>query len=80
MFVLPEKNCPSPSIETIEVVRIIFKWSLRKSIGRAIRELQMSPTTIQRVISQRMHMTPYRQHLLQHLKDTDKPAFFLKDI
>ena len=40
-----KRIAPSPSTETIERVRNIFQRSLRKSIRRASRELQMSSMT-----------------------------------
>ena len=51
-----------------------FQRSPRKSISRASRELQMSLTTVWRVVRKHLHMIPYKLHLLQHLKDTDKLA------
>ena len=65
---------PSPSTKTIERVRNIFQCSPRKSIRRASREFQMSSTTVWRVVRKHLHMIPYKLHLLQHLKETDKPA------
>ena len=64
---------PSPSTETIERVQNIFQRSPRKSIRRASGELQMSSTNVWRVVGKQLHMIPYKLHLLQHLKDTDKP-------
>ena len=64
---------PSPSTETIERVGNIFQRSPRKSIRRASRELQTSSTTVWRVIKH-LHMIHCKLHLLQDLKETDKPA------
>ena len=64
----------SPSTETIERVQNIFQRSPRKSIRRASRELQMSSTTVWRVVRKHLRMIFYKLHLLQHLKDTDRPA------
>ena len=65
---------PSPSTETIERVQNIFQWSPRKSIRRASLELQKPSTTVWRVVKKHLHVIPYKLHLLQHLKDTDKSA------
>ena len=65
---------PSPSTKTIERVQNIFQQNPRKSIRRASYEFQMFSTTIWRVVRKHLHMIPYKLHLLQHLKDTDKPA------
>ena len=67
-----KKTAPSPSTETIERVRNIFQRSPRKSIRRTSLELQMPSTTVWRVVREYLHMIPYKLHLLQHLKDTDK--------
>ena len=71
MFVLQEKNCPT---ETIERVRNIFQQSPRKSIRRATRELQISSITVWLVIRKHLHRIPYKLYLVQHWKDTNKPA------
>ena len=42
--------------------------------GSASRDLQMSSTTVWRVTRKRLHTIPYKLHLLQQLKDTDKLA------
>ena len=44
----------------------------RKSIERASREFEMPSTTVWRVVRKRLHMIPYKMHLLQHVKDIDK--------
>ena len=64
----------SLSTETIERVRNIFQQSSWKSIRRASLELPMPSTTVSRVVRKRLHIIPYKLHLLQHLKDTDKSA------
>ena len=64
----------SPSTETIERVPNIFQRSPRKSIRRASLELQMPSATVWRVVRKHLHIIPYKLHLLQHLKDTDKLA------
>ena len=69
-----KKIAPSSSTETIEKVQNIFQRSPRKSIRRASRELQMSSTSVWRVVRKHLHLIPYKLHSLQHLKDTDKPA------
>ena len=51
-----------------------FQRSPRKLIRKATRELQKSSTTVWRAVRKHLHMIPYKLHLLQHLKDTDKPA------
>ena len=58
-----------PLIKTIKRVCNIFQRSPRKSIKKASRELQMSPTTIW-LVRKRLHPTPYKLHL----KNIDKPA------
>ena len=65
---------PSPSAETIERVRNIFLRSPKESIRKASRKLQMASTTVWRVVRKHLHIISYKLHLLQHLKDTDKPA------
>ena len=67
-------GCPSTSEDVIEQVRTAFQRSPRKSIRRASRELQCPTTTVWRVLRRQLHMTPYKLHLVQQLKDTDKPA------
>ena len=74
MFVLPKRIAPSPSTETIERVRNILQRTIGKSIRRASLELQMPSTTVWRVVRKHQHMIPYKLHLHQHLKDTDKSA------
>ena len=69
-----KRIAPSPSTETIKRVRNIFQRRPRKSIRRASPELQMSSTTVWRVVRKHLHMITYKLHLLQHLKETDKPA------
>ena len=71
---LPKKIAPSSSTETIKRVQNIFQGSPRKSIRRASCEIQTSSTTVWRVVRKQLHMILYKLHLLQHLKDTDKPA------
>ena len=66
------KKAPLPSPEMIIKVRNIFQRSPRKSIRRDSLELQMPSTTVWRVARKHLHMIPYKLHLLQHLKDTDK--------
>ena len=73
-----KRIAPLLSTETIKRVRNIFQWSPRKSIRRASRELEMSSTTIWQVVKKHLHMIPYKLHLLQHLKDTNKPTFVPK--
>ena len=65
---------PSTSDDTVQRVRTAFQRSPRKSVRRASRELQLPTTTVWRVLKRRLHMTPYKLQLVQHLKDTDKPA------
>ena len=65
----------------IERVQNIFQRSPRKSIRRASLELQMPSTTVWRVVRKHLHKILCKQHLLQHLKDTDKSTredFFTK--
>ena len=69
-----ERIALSPSNETIKRVRNIFQPSPRKLIRRASLELQMPSTTVWRVARKHLHMIPYKLHLPQHLKDTDKSA------
>ena len=69
-----KRIAPSPSTEMIEKVRNIFQRSPRKSIKRANLELQMPSTTVWRVVRKHLHMIPYKLHLFQHLKYTDKSA------
>ena len=64
---------PSTSEDVIEQVRTAFQQSPRKSIRRASRELQCPKTIVWRVLRRRLHMTPYKLQLVQHLKETDKP-------
>ena len=69
-----KRIAPSPSTETIERVRNIFQRGPSKSIRRASLELQMPSTTVWRVVRIHLHMIPYKLHLLQNLKGTDKSA------
>ena len=72
---MPAKRTGRPSISenVIEQVRTAFQQSPHKSNRRASRELQCPKTTYWRVLRRRLHMTPYKLQLVQHLKDTDKP-------
>ena len=65
---------PSLLTEMIERVQNILQRIPRKSIRRASCELQMSSTTVGQVVRKHPHMIPYKLHLLQHLKVTNKPA------
>ena len=58
----------------IKRVQNIFQQSPKKSIRRASHELQMSSTNVWQVVRKHLHIIPYKLHLLQHLKDTNKPA------
>ena len=65
---------PSTSEDVIEQVRTAFQQSPGKSIRRASRELKCPKTTVWRVLRRRLHMTPYKLQLVQHLQETDKPV------
>ena len=60
------------SEESVERVRQSFLRSPNKSVHRASRELEMTSITVWRVLRKRPLMKPYRFHLLQLLKPTDR--------
>ena len=62
---------PRVSKESVERVRQSFLRSPKKSVRRASRELEMSSMTVWRVLRKRLHMKPYRLHLLEFLKPAD---------
>ena len=53
-----------------------FETSSSRAPGnkRSSLELQMPSTTVWQVVRKHLHIIPYKLHLLQHLKDTDKSA------
>ena len=67
-----ETNRPSgPSAETVERVREAFVRSPQKSTTRASRELQMSQSSVWRILRKRLRVKGFRLQLLQALNPQD---------
>jgi len=62
---------PGPSAETVECVRETFVRSPQKSTTRASRELQMSQSSVRRILRKRLRVKGYRVQLLQVLNPLD---------
>ena len=62
---------PGPSAETVERVRETFVRSPQKSTTRASRELQMSQSSVWRILRKRLRVKGYRLQLLQALNPQD---------
>ena len=58
---------PGPSAETVVRVRETFVRSPQKSTTRASRELQMSQSSVWRILRKRLRVKGYRLQLLQAL-------------
>jgi len=55
---------PGPSAETVERVRETFVRNTQKSKTRASRELQMSQSSVWRILRKRLRVKGYRVQLL----------------
>ena len=64
---------PRTSAENIERVRQGFQRSPMKSIRTAARELELPPTTVQKVLHKRLRLYAYKVQMLQRLQPNDKP-------
>lgn len=62
---------PRTSDENVERVRAAYERSPRKSTAKASHELNMSKTTVWRVLKNRLHLKPYKLQLLQALRPDD---------
>jgi len=62
---------PGPSAETVERVRETFVRSPQKSTTRASQELQMSQSSVWRILRKRLRVKGYRVQLLQALNPQD---------
>lgn len=62
---------PGPSAETVEHVRETFARSPQKSTTRASRALQMSQSSVWRILRKRLRVKGYRVQLLQALNPQD---------
>jgi len=62
---------PGPSDETVERVRETFVRSPQKSTNRASWELQMSQSSVWRILRKRLRVKGYRLQLLQALNPQD---------
>ena len=64
---------PRTSAESIERVRQAFSRSPIKSIRTAARELELPPTTVHKVLHERLRLYAYKVQMLQRLPPNDKP-------
>ncbi|PSN36175.1 hypothetical protein C0J52_24218, partial [Blattella germanica] len=62
---------PKGSEETVERVRESFTRSPKKSVQKASRELEISNSTVWKVLRKRLQLRPCRLQLLQALKPAD---------
>ena len=61
------------SDETVEKVQAAYEQSPRKSLRRASRELEMSKSTVHRIVRKRLKLYAYKLQIVQELKPNDKP-------
>ena len=64
---------PQISEEKIESVRVAYTRSPRKSIRRAPTQLQISRSTIHKVLHRNLRLYAYKEQLLKVFKPKDKP-------
>jgi len=62
---------PGPSAETVESVQETFVRNPQKSTHRANRELQMTQSSVWRILRERLRVKGYRLQLLQALNPQD---------
>jgi len=77
---IPQSEClcnakrtgrPGPLAETVERVREAFVRSPQKSTTRASWELQMSQSSVWRILRKRLHVKGFQLQLLQALNPQD---------
>jgi transposase len=64
---------PSVNNEVVENIRATYIRSLRKSMYRASRELNVPQATVWRVLRKCLQFKPYKFQMVQALKPTDRP-------
>jgi hypothetical protein len=64
---------PSVSEERVEAVQAAFTWSPQKSIRRASLELQMSRSTVHKVVCKHFKLFLYKVQIVQQIKPDDLP-------
>ena len=81
---MDRKRSGRPSIdeETVDVVRVAFHRSPRKSICVASNELAIPPSTVHKVLHKRLRLHAYKLQIVQALKldDHPRPAAFAKSL
>ena len=73
--ILDGKRSGRPSIdeETVDVVRVAFHRSPRKSIRIASNELAIPRSTVHKVLHKRLRLHAYKLQIVQALKPDDRP-------
>ena len=73
--ILDRKRSGRPSIneKTVDVVRVVFHRSPRKSIRVASNELAIPRSTVYKVLHKRLRLHAYKLQIVQVLKPDDHP-------